>query len=43
VYFTATEKRRVERILRKLKLEGDKNVVQIDARNDNKPSGSKAK
>jgi glycine/serine hydroxymethyltransferase len=43
VYFSAAEKKRVERILKRLKLVGDKNVVQIDARKDNKPSGSKAR
>ena len=29
-------------ILKKLGIEGHKDVVLIDARNDNKPSGSKA-
>jgi hypothetical protein len=43
VYFSARERKRVERILKRLKLAEDKNVVQIDARKDNKPSGSKAK
>jgi hypothetical protein len=42
IYFSETEKLRVEGILRKLKLLGHKDVVLIDARNDNKPSGSKA-
>jgi len=42
IYFTAREKKRVEGILNKLKLDGHKNVVLIDARKDNKPSGSKA-
>ena len=42
VYFTAGERKRVERILKKLKLEGDKDMILIDARKDNKPSGSKA-
>ena len=43
VYFSVAEKKRVEAILKRLKLVGDRNVVQIDARKDNKPSGSKAK
>jgi hypothetical protein len=42
IYFSETEKLRVEGILRKLKLLGHTDVVLIDARNDNKPSGSKA-
>jgi len=43
VYFRAAEKKRVERILKTLKLTGSRDVVLIDARRDNKPSGSKAK
>lgn len=42
VYFTEAELRRVENILRELDMENDKNVCLIDARRDNKPSGSKA-
>ncbi|MFA6266156.1 MAG: hypothetical protein WC670_10645 [Pseudolabrys sp.] len=42
IYFTAEEKRRVDEILKRLKLADHKDVVLIDARNDNKPSGSKA-
>ena len=42
IYFTAREKKRLEGILKKLKLDGHKDVVLIDARKDNKPSGSKA-
>lgn len=42
VYFTAQERKRVDGILKKLKLVGDKNVILVDARKDNKPSGSKA-
>ncbi|HEV2379933.1 MAG TPA: hypothetical protein VG206_09080, partial [Terriglobia bacterium] len=42
VYFSAEERKRVEDILKKLKLVGDKNVILVDARKDNKPSGSKA-
>jgi hypothetical protein len=43
VYFSAAEKQRVERILKRLKLTQDKNIIQVDARKDNKPSGSKAR
>ena len=43
VYFSAAERRRVERILKRLNLTGADNVVLIDARKDNKLSGSKAK
>src|SRR5712691_2427393 len=42
VYFTAAEKRRVDGILRELKLTDDSDIVLVDARKDNKPSGSKA-
>jgi hypothetical protein len=42
IYFSEEEKLRVEAVLRKLKLTGHKDIVLIDARNDNKPSGSKA-
>ena len=42
IFFTAGEERRVHTILRKLGIEGHKDVVLIDARNDNKQSGSKA-
>lgn len=42
VYFTAEELERVEAILKELGLYGAKNIVLIDARLDNKPSGSKA-
>ena len=43
VYFSGAEKRRVDRILKRLKLEDDRNIILIDARMDNKPSGSKAR
>jgi hypothetical protein len=43
LHFSAAEKRRVERILKRLSLAGNKNVLLIDARKDNKPSGSKAR
>lgn len=42
IYFSAAEKYKVDAILKKLKLVDHKDVVLIDARNDNKPSGSKA-
>jgi hypothetical protein len=42
VYFSADELKRVERILAELKLTGHKDIVLVDARQDNKPSGSKA-
>ncbi|PWJ94850.1 hypothetical protein C8D77_1011536 [Mesorhizobium loti] len=42
IYFTLEEKIRVDAILDELKLASHKDVVLIDARADNKPSGSKA-
>ena len=42
VYFSGLERSRVLRILRQLKMEDNPDVILIDARNDNKPSGSKA-
>src|SRR5262245_62044906 len=42
IYFSASEKQRVDTILNRLGLQGHRDVVLIDARNDNKPSGSKA-
>lgn len=42
VYFSVAERKRVEGILAKLGLAKDKNVILVDARKDNKPSGSKA-
>jgi hypothetical protein len=42
VYFSAAEKSRVDSILKKLKMSGHPNIVLVDARRDNKPSGSKA-
>jgi hypothetical protein len=42
VYFTAAERNRLEQILKEFKLLGNKDVVLVDARKDNKPSGSKA-
>lgn len=42
VYFTEADRLRVSGILRDLGLERNKDVILIDARADNKPSGSKA-
>lgn len=42
IYFTEDELVRVEKILRELEMDKDPNIFLIDARNDNKPSGSKA-
>lgn len=41
-YFFAPELKRVEGILRDLRLERDSRIILIDARSDNKPSASKA-
>lgn len=41
-YFTQSELRKVERILRELKLSTSDKIILIDARRDNKPSASKA-
>lgn len=43
IFLTAEEHERVKQILKDLKLDKEKYVVLIDARNDNKPSASKAK
>lgn len=42
VYFSYKELRKVQRILKSLGLDEDRDIVLIDARKDNKPSGSKA-
>lgn len=42
LYFSETEHLKVEGLLRELGLQSDPNIVLIDARDDNKPSGSKA-
>jgi len=42
VFFTKEEEKRVWKILQELKMQYDQNVIAIDARKDNKPSGSKA-
>jgi hypothetical protein len=41
-YFSAQEEKKVNKILKELKLHDDSRVITIDARKDNKPSGSKA-
>lgn len=43
IYFDDGERAKVLTILRQLKLEGRPDIILIDARADNKPSGSKAK
>ena len=43
VFYTEAEQKRVEKILNELGLAGNDHIVQIDARKDNKPSGSNAK
>ena len=42
VCYTASQERRVAKILKELNLQSEESVVVIDARNDNKPSASKA-
>lgn len=42
IYFSEAELKRVMAILEELGLVFDKDIVLIDARSDNKPSGSKA-
>lgn len=42
VFYTAKDEARAKKILRELKLENEASIVLIDARNDNKPSASKA-
>lgn len=42
LYFSAKEQERILAILKELRLDSDPDIVLIDARNDNKPSGSKA-
>lgn len=41
-YFTEEELNKVHRILTELNMTNDTSVMLVDARNDNKPSGSKA-
>jgi hypothetical protein len=42
ICYTAEDQDRVARILKELKLDGEASIVLVDARIDNKPSGSKA-
>jgi hypothetical protein len=42
VYFSVEQLRKVQRVLKDLKLLDSPDVILIDARRDNKPSGSKA-
>ena len=42
VYYTEKDEERVKAILKDLDLEGEPSIVLIDARDDNKPSASKA-
>ena len=42
LYFSASERERVDRILGELGLVNSRHIVLIDARDDNKPSGSRA-
>ncbi len=42
ICYTKADQVKVPKILKDLKLEGEESVVVIDARSDNKPSGSKA-
>jgi hypothetical protein len=42
IFFTSMEQRRVAYLLRQLKLDDNPDIILIDARADNKPSGSKA-
>jgi hypothetical protein len=42
LFFSYQERLKVERILKKLGLHGNKDIIMIDARSDNKPSASRA-
>src|SRR5690606_18360455 len=42
LYYTEAEFERVKQILKEINKSGDQNIILIDCRNDNKPSGSKA-
>ncbi|MCO5066116.1 MAG: hypothetical protein M9924_17115 [Rhizobiaceae bacterium] len=42
IYFSFEQLRRVQTILKRLKLEDSRDIVLLDARSDNKPSASKA-
>jgi hypothetical protein len=43
LFFTGEEGRKVAKILNELKLANDESIILIDARSDNKPSGSEAR
>ncbi|MBS1618589.1 MAG: hypothetical protein JST76_08725 [Bacteroidetes bacterium] len=43
LYFSASELAKVQTILRELRMEGDSNIILLDARKDNKPSASNTK
>jgi hypothetical protein len=43
LFFSRSEQLKVSKIIKDLHLENDRDIVLIDARNDNKPSGSKAR
>jgi hypothetical protein len=43
LFFTREEELKVVKILDDLKLANDESIILIDARSDNKPSGSKAR
>jgi len=42
IFFNYQERQKVERIVRKLELHGNRDIILIDARSDNKPSASRA-
>ena len=42
IFFTMSEQKKLEKMLNELGLDNQKRVITIDARRDNKPSGSKA-
>lgn len=42
VYFSREELARMQRVLKEVGRDKDETIILIDARNDNKPSGSKA-
>lgn len=42
IYFSETERDRANRILKEIRIKNKSNIILIDARNDNKPSASKA-
>jgi hypothetical protein len=42
LFFSTKQLLRVQRILKRLELTGDPNIILIDARSENKPSGSRA-